>query len=448
MTVAKPISVDIYCRRSRLFLGLTMKIKSVPALPLLAALNANAMLSHLVNHFVSHAQLNVAPSTQPISPPSYDRTNSSVSRALLFSAALLLSLFALSSSPVQASSESTEAAHQESLLTLSAEQRQLAGVEVAELSATAFNLQAVATAQLVVDKDKTITIAPQLDMQVLKRHVVPGQQVQKGQPLLTIGGADIAAAQADYVNAATEWDRIKRMSKGTISASQRMQTEVNAELKRAILQSVMMSTKQIAELATSPSSIGQFQLLAPINGRVQQDIATVGQVLTAGTPLMQLTDESYLWVEAELTPLQADQVNMGTDVLVRVGSRTREGVIIGRSHEINSQTRTEQVLVRMANPGHDLHAGEFAELYLAANQGAEPLGFIVPDAALTRGGDGDWQVFIEQDGGFSAVEVSVVERQRGLSFIRGLVPQTRVVVSGAFFLASEQAKSGFDIHNH
>jgi cobalt-zinc-cadmium efflux system membrane fusion protein len=41
-----------------------------------------------------------------------------------------------------------------------------------------------------------------------------------------------------------------------------------------------------------------------------------------------------------------------------------------------------------------------------------------------------------------------VERQRGLSFIRGLVPQTRVVVSGAFFLASEQAKSGFDIHNH
>ena len=414
MTVAKPISVDIYCRRSRLFLGLTMKIKSVPALPLLAALNANAMLSHLVNHFVSHAQLNVAPSTQPISPPSYDRTNSSVSRALLFSAALLLSLFALSSSPVQASSESTEAAHQESLLTLSAEQRQLAGVEVAQLSATAFNLQAVATAQLVVDKDKTITIAP----------------------------------QADYVNAATEWDRIKRMSKGTISASQRMQTEVNAELKRAILQSVMMSTKQIAELATSPSSIGQFQLLAPINGRVQQDIATVGQVLTAGTPLMQLTDESYLWVEAELTPLQADQVNMGTDVLVRVGSRTRDGVIIGRSHEINSQTRTEQVLVRMANPGHDLHAGEFAELYLAANQGAEPLGFIVPDAALTRGGDGDWQVFIEQDGGFSAVEVSVVERQRGLSFIRGLVPQTRVVVSGAFFLASEQAKSGFDIHNH
>ncbi|CAM4426635.1 efflux RND transporter periplasmic adaptor subunit [Shewanella livingstonensis] len=410
-----------------------MKTQLVTLLSLLAGLNAKSIFNCIASH--------VAISVQSTAGINNRR------RSLLCSA-IFAPLFILSSLPVQASSSPAEAEHQESLLSLNTEQRQLAGIEVSQLSLQTFSLQAVATAQLIVDKDKTITIAPQLDMQVLKRHVVPGEQVTKGQPLLTIGGADIAAAQADYINAATEWDRIKRMSPGTISASQRMQTEVNAELKRAILESIMMTPAQITALAKSPSSIGQFQLLASINGRVQQDVATVGQVLIAGTPLMQLTDESYLWVQAELTPLQADQVNMGSDVLVRVGSRTREGVIIGRSHEINAQTRTEQVLVRMANPGHDLHAGEFAELYLAANQGAEPLGFIVPDAALTRSGDGDWQVFIEQDGGFSAVEVSVVERQRGLSFIRGLVPQTRVVVSGAFFLASEQAKSGFDIHNH
>jgi len=415
-----------------------MKIKLVQLQPSFAALNTS--------HIASHIMTNIKPMVQKNS-----RIHSTIPSSLFVGLALVVSLLALFSVSVQASanvSDTTETAHKESLFSLTGEQRQLAGIKVSELSSQAFNLQAVATAQLIVDKDKTITIAPQLDIQVLKRHVVPGQQVTKGQALLTLGGAEIAAAQADYVNAATEWDRIKRMSLGTISASQRMQTEVNAELKRAILESVMMSKQQIAELATSPSSIGQFQLLAPINGRVQQDVATLGQVLEAGTPLMQLTDESYLWVSAELTPVQAEQVNMGSDVMVRVGSRTRDGVIIGRSHEIDPQTRTEQVLVRMANPGHDLHAGEFAELYLAAEQGAQPLGFIVPDAALTRSGDGDWQVFIEQDLGFSAVEVTVLERQRGLSFIRGIAPQTRVVVSGAFFLASEQAKAGFEIHNH
>ena len=95
-----------------------MKIKSVQVLTLLAALNASSLLGHLL----SRAQLNILPGIQSISLPSIRksyRTNSSVSRVLLFTSVLLLPLFALSSSPVQASSESTEAAHQESLLTLS-----------------------------------------------------------------------------------------------------------------------------------------------------------------------------------------------------------------------------------------------------------------------------------------------------------------------------------------
>lgn len=359
----------------------------------------------------------------------------------------LVSLFATLMIVSTAQASEASDTHREQVLTLNAEQRQLAGINVHELVNQDFSLQAVATAQLLVDKDKTMTIAPQLDMQVLKRHVVPGQQVTQGQALLTLGGAEIAVAQADYINAATEWDRIKRMTAGSISASQRMQTEVNAELKRAILQSIMMTNQQISALVSSPSSIGQFQLLAPIQGRVQQDIAMLGQVLEAGTPLMQITDESYLWVQAELTPSQVEQIDIGSEAMVRVSEQTRRGVIIGRAHEINSVTRTEQVLVRLPNPKHDLHAGEFAELYLP-NKQYSAKGFVVPDAALTRSSDGDWQVFIEHDDGFEAVRVEVVERQRGLSMITGVEPKSRVVISGAFFLASEQAKAGFDIHNH
>ena len=35
-----------------------------------------------------------------------------------------------------------------------------------------------------------------------------------------------------------------------------------------------------------------------------------------------------------------------------------------------------------------------------------------------------------------------------LTVIGGLEPGTRVVTRGAFFLQSELAKSGFEIHNH
>ncbi|AQS38172.1 RND family efflux transporter, MFP subunit [Shewanella psychrophila] len=344
-----------------------------------------------------------------------------------------------------AKAPAAEESGEDHALKLTAEQQALAGVEVMQLSEESFNLEAVATATLVVDRDRTMALAPQVDVRVLERHVVPGQEVSKGEPLLTLGGVAVAQAQADYINAEAEWSRVKRMGKSAVSASRRLQAQVDAELKRAILEAMKMTPVQIAKLESNPSTIGSYQLLAPINGRVQQDIGFLGQVITAGTALMQLTDESHLWVEAQVTPAQSENISIGSKALVRVGDRTLEAKIIGRSHELNSVTRTEQILVSLENPGHVIHAGQFAELYLPSSvQG----GVILPDAALTRGGDGDWQVFIQDEDGFEAVEVEVVERQRGMNLVRGLTPGSNVVVSGAFFLASEQAKSGFDIHNH
>lgn len=363
------------------------------------------------------------------------------------------------------SASATEDDHGEQALTFTPAQLELAGVRLLPLSSDSLsfsnlNLDTMATATLVVDRDRTATLAPQLDVRVQARHVVPGQEVKKGEPLLTLGGAEVAKAQAEYINAAAEWSRVRRMSEGAVSVSRRMQAQVDAELKRAILEAIKMTHEQIRTLESTPEAIGSYQLLAPIDGRVQQDIAMLGQVFTAGTPLMQLTDESHLWVEAQLTPAQAANVNVGGPALVQVGDKTLAGKIIGRSHELDSVTRTEQILVSMPNPEHVLHAGQFAELYFAdAPKGSDlasglSAGIVLPDAALTRSGDGDWQIFIQDEDGFEAIEVELVQRQRGLSLVRGdkldkaRQAQLKVVVGGAFFLASEQAKAGFDIHAH
>lgn len=357
--------------------------------------------------------------------------------------------------------------HSEQALKFTEAQQALAGISLQSLTSDSLNIANLnldirATATLVVDRDRTATLAPQLDVRVLARHVVPGQEVKKGEPLLTLGGAAVAQAQADYINAAAEWSRVKRMSEGAVSVSRRMQAQVDAELKRAILEAIKMTSTQIRALESTPEAIGSYQLLAPIDGRVQQDIAMLGQVFSAGTPLMQLTDESYLWVEAQLTPTQTAHITVGGPALVQVGDKTLAGKIIGRSHELDSVTRTEQVLVSLPNPEHLLHAGQFVELYFAnasANSAGKTVdsaggGIVLPDAALTRGGDGDWQIFIQDDDGFESIEVEVVQRQRGLNLVRGpelekaKEAQLKVVVSGAFFLASEQAKAGFDIHAH
>ena len=45
-------------------------------------------------------------------------------------------------------------------------------------------------------------------------------------------------------------------------------------------------------------------------------------------------------------------------------------------------------------------------------------------------------------------EIEVIRIAAGFTVIGGMQPGARVVTRGAFFLQSELAKSGFEIHNH
>jgi len=68
---------------------------------------------------------------------------------------------------------------------------------------------------------------------------------------------------------------------------------------------------------------------------------------------------------------------------------------------------------------------------------------------LIRSADGDWVVFVEDHPGeFKAVEVEIGRAFGNYREIIGLSNDSRVVTQGAFFVASEIAKGGFDPHNH
>ncbi len=108
----------------------------------------------------------------------------------------------------------------------------------------------------------------------------------------------------------------------------------------------------------------------------------------------------------------------------------------------------QAVRIEVPDPEHRLHPGVFVDVAVLAATG-EPV-LALPEAAVLRGPDGDWQVFVsgDEEGAFEPVEVERVRTAAGLTVIRGLPIGTEVVIRGAFFLQSELAKSGFDIHQH
>jgi len=99
------------------------------------------------------------------------------------------------------------------------------------------------------------------------------------------------------------------------------------------------------------------------------------------------------------------------------------------------------------NEAHRLHPGLFADVYFSFAI-EEPV-LAVPETALMRSADGDWTVFVEDElGQFKAQAVTLGRSLGRWREILGIHSDSRVVMEGAFFVASQIAKGGFDPDKH
>ena len=74
---------------------------------------------------------------------------------------------------------------------------------------------------------------------------------------------------------------------------------------------------------------------------------------------------------------------------------------------------------------------------------------VVPEAALMQDEEGNWTVFVEfEQGHFKQTRIFRGAAHGGKIPISGIAEGASVVTEGAFYLAAELAKSGFDIHSH
>lgn len=294
-------------------------------------------------------------------------------------------------------------------------------------------------------------IAPRIVTQVTGRHAKLGDRVEAGQPMVTLSSVEMAEAQGKLVVAEREWQRVRELGRKVVSESRYLETEIGRQQAWARVIAFGMTPGQVDELlqAGATKANGTFALLAPQAGTVVADNFVLGDVIEAGRTLFEITDESVRWVEARLPPEEAAGASLGDSARVRSGTVWLDGKVTQLHHQLDETTRTQAIRIEVPDPDHRLHPGVFVDVELHTDKGGAPV-LALPEAAVLRGPDGDWQVFVAGDerGSYKPVEVTLVRTTDGLAVIEGLVPGTEVVIQGAFFLQSELAKSGFDIHNH
>lgn len=334
------------------------------------------------------------------------------------------------------------------VIPLSGEQQRTAGIQVAVLTPKRVSYPLYAPGELLSNGYTSYRVAPRVASVVLRRHVALGDHVAVGQPLITLFSEAVVQAQAEYLRALPEWRRVQALGQRAVGEQRFVAAKTSLDAAAATLNAYGLTTEDLGALAGNDAGpLGEYTLRASIDGAVLSDHFAQGQRLAAGQAAMVLADETQLWVEAHVPPTLPLVIDRGSKAKVVVGDRTFTGSVSQEAHTIDPQTRTRTIRLLVSNQQHQLHAGMFAEVFFTFTT-ATPV-MAVPETALLRHTDGDWQVYVENaPGEFSAQEVTPGRVLGELREISGLTPGSRVVVSGAFFIASESAKSGFDPHNH
>ena len=333
-------------------------------------------------------------------------------------------------------------------VSLSDGQRQTADIHLETLQPMTLSEQVYAPGEIKVNGYRSYIVSPRVSSVVTARHAALGEKVKAGQPLVTLFSEEMITAQSQLQQAYVEWQRVSKLGQSAVGEKRFVsaRTEYNAANRR--LQALGLSAATIARIEQNTNyPLGEYTLTAQTPGLIMTDEFNQGQRIEPGQPLMLLSDEAHLWVEARLSAQNDLHLQPGDQASVVVGDIAAIGTVIQESHTIDPVSRTRTVRLELDNQDHRFHSGMFVDIYFNGPQTDAILA--VPQSALMRDADGEWQIFIADDDGDLLPQVVTLGPQYGdWQAISGVKPGQTYVSRGAFFVASEIAKGGFDPHNH
>ena len=109
--------------------------------------------------------------------------------------------------------------HQPEEVVLTEQQRQLAGVQTSVIEPRIYNQRVYAPGEVKVNGYSSSLVSPRTDSVVISRHAALGDEVEKGQVLVTLFSETIAQSQAEFLIASSNYSRAKKLDKNTISES-------------------------------------------------------------------------------------------------------------------------------------------------------------------------------------------------------------------------------------
>jgi membrane fusion protein, heavy metal efflux system len=296
---------------------------------------------------------------------------------------------------------------------------------------------------------RTTPVISQVSGPVSRVVVVPGQKVQKGQPMLYVASPDYSQLRTNYLKAkeayalaqkayarARDLYEHKAIAEQNLEQAQSAEIQASGDLASAQAALKVMGITDPDELVKGPPSF-EVPVKAPISGEVVEQNVSAGQLIQPGTTqCFMISDIASVWVLVNVYQKDLPYVHVGNTVTIQTDTYPEafHGRISYVAASLDPNTRTMQARIETNNPGEKLKK----DMYVAAtvNAGTIPNAIALPDAAVLR--DSENQPFVYAAAGpnqFGRRAVTLGESLNGQTQITsGLKAGDQVIGNGSLFL--------------
>jgi cobalt-zinc-cadmium efflux system membrane fusion protein len=331
---------------------------------------------------------------------------------------------------------------------------QLGEISLGTVSERSFPIQAEAVGNIDFNEDMAAQVFPPYQGRIVKLFAMMGDNVKRGQPLLTIESPDLIQADSTLVAAAGVLDLTTHVLERARQLSA-VQGIAEKDLQQAISDqqtaeaALNAARNAVAVFGKSPSEIDRMVktriidpylvVPSPITGRVTARTAAPGDFVQPGAvpAPYSVADISRIWMNASVTESDMPLVRKGQPIRVSVMAlpgRVFDGEISMVGSSVDPQLHHGLVRAEIEDPKHELLPGMFASFVIVT--GAPVSGLAVPADGVVREGNGTMTVWLATDGHhFAKRTVKVGLQDAGFDqIVEGVGPGARIVTKGAVYL--------------
>jgi cobalt-zinc-cadmium efflux system membrane fusion protein len=327
-------------------------------------------------------------------------------------------------------------------LQLDAQALQQSDIRIDQAALRTLTDELKAPGEVKADAYATVLVTPRVETIVVARQAKLGEVVSIGQPLVVLSSVQVAETQGALIVAEQDWQRVAALGPQAVSARRYNEAKVMRDQSRAKLRAFGLSDGQISAFLRrgSAAADGSYALLAPAVGRITTDDFLVGERVEAGRALFTLVREDSIWVEAQMSPADAEKAKPDGAVRILAHDVWLPGTVVQRAHQSNERTRTVPVRIAVDNSKDLLHPGELVEARVATGLAAPTLA--VPAEAIVLMQNQPMVFLAKGNGLFEPAAVVTGSTQEGWTEIRqGLKAGDNYVRQGAFVLKARLLRS-------